>query len=38
MMRDPQFKQRSLARLLAWKERKKREKQAQEQAEKNQRW
>jgi len=29
MMRDPQFKQRSLARLLAWKEKKKREKEAQ---------
>ena len=29
MMRDPQFKERSLARLFAWKERKKKEKAAQ---------
>ena len=28
MMRDPHFKERSLARLLAWKERKKREREA----------
>ena len=33
MMRDAEFKQRSLARLLAWKERKKREREAQKQAE-----
>ena len=28
MLRDAEFKQRSLARLLAWKERRKREKEA----------
>jgi len=28
MMRDAEFKQRSLARLFAWKERKKQEKEA----------
>ena len=33
MLRDAKFKQRSLARLLAWKERKKREREAQKQAE-----
>jgi len=33
MLRDAEFKQRSLARLYAWKERKKQEKQAQKQAE-----
>jgi len=33
MLRDAEFKQRSLARLLAWKERRKQEKQAQKQAE-----
>ena len=33
MIRDPHFKERSLARLLAWKERKKREKQAQRERE-----
>jgi len=31
MLRDAEFKQRSLARLFAWKERKKREKQVQKQ-------
>jgi len=29
MLRDAEFKQRSLARLFAWKERKKKEKAAQ---------
>ena len=29
MMRDTEFKQRSLARLYAWKERRKQEKEAQ---------
>jgi len=33
MLRDPQFKERSLARLYAWKEKKKREKEAQKQGE-----
>jgi len=33
MLRDAEFKQRSLARLYAWKERKKREREAQKQAE-----
>ena len=33
MQRDAEFKQRSLARLYAWKERRKREREAQKQAE-----
>jgi len=33
MLRDAEFKQRSLARLYAWKERKKREREAQREGE-----
>jgi len=36
MLRDAEFKQRSLARLYAWKERRKREREAQRQAERKQ--
>jgi len=33
MLRDAEFKQRSLARLLAWKEKRKREREAQKEGE-----